>query len=86
MVNKIRLSALIGQSQLMRFTFIPDSTTADVLNMYDLQVPKSPSIHGSGSDTEIENSPKIVSQGSSKASYDVPDIFDMSTDEDASNK
>lgn len=70
----------------MRFPFVPDSTTEDVLNQYDLQVPKSPSIHGSGSDTETESSPKKVSQASSRGSFDVPDIYDVSTDEDAPKK
>lgn len=73
-----RLNTSTGQ-QTIRFPIFPDN----VLNMYDLQVPKSPSIHESGSDTEIECSPKKVSQSSSKSSYDVPDIYDMSTDEDA---
>lgn len=69
-----------------KFIIFPDSTVEDVLNQYDLRVPKSPSIHESGSDTEIDNSPMKVSQPGSKSSYDVPDIYDVSTDEDVPKK
>lgn len=68
------------------FSFFAESKTQEVLKMYDLQVPKSPSIDGSGSDTDIEDYSEHVSQSESKRSYDVPDIYDVSTDDEASKK
>lgn len=57
-----------------------------MLKLYDLQVPTSPSIDKSGSDTDIEDYSEHVSQSRPKENYDVPDIYDVSTDDEASKK
>lgn len=55
--------------------------------MYELNVSKSPSNHESESDTEMESSLAVnLSQPDSIRSYDVPNIYDVSTDEETSNK
>lgn len=76
----------VHEHNFRSYSCSPETATQDVLNMYDLKVPESPSTHDSGSDTEIENSPARVSQTGSKSSYDVPDIYDVSTDEDVPKK